>query len=612
MAARRRAGSASSAKPEARSRPRGAGPRRTAAVVVGPGHLGLEEGVDARPGRRTTSGGRSVVSASSGKATSCGAVGRRRRAAGRAGARRPGPASRTGPPVPSGPRPPRSSRLTRRSRRRRRRRPGAAARRAARWRRPRGRRRAVCSAGLWLMPPTLGAKTMPAGHTRASIWASWPAPRGACAGWTEPWPAATSLDQVDHRRRRTSTGAKRARRRQADRHPLGRRPARRTRSASRRSASSSTSSSVWRRSTVSVARAATTLTRSGAARCGPRCPPGRAVASASSRTATGDRPRPRSPASWRSRIGVVPAWLDWPVTLELRPRDALHAGDHADGRRASASSTGPCSMCSSTKACGGRAGHGMRARRSRCGPARRPARRRRWPPCRGPPRAARPPANTRLPSMSGAKREPSSLVKNATASGWVGLDAGGDHRLDDLEPGQHAEVAVVAAAGGDGVDVGRRVMTGGSKRSAGQVPTTLPISSTSTRRPRSRIHDTTRSRPGAVGVGQRQPAARRRRRWRRSRPGRRAGPAAGSGRSRTRRRPRSRRRSSPRPGRCRRAAPGRGAGPGRWRRGWRRPPPRRRDGGRLAHALGPERGAGLGLLDHRRHPQRRAGRARSG
>src|SRR5437588_344994 len=36
----------------------------------------------------------------------------------------------------------------------------------------------VCSAGLWLMPFTLGVNTMPAGHSRASIWASWPAPAG--------------------------------------------------------------------------------------------------------------------------------------------------------------------------------------------------------------------------------------------------------------------------------------------------------------------------------------------------------------------------------------------------------------------------------------------------
>src|SRR3954466_1056230 len=39
------------------------------------------------------------------------------------------------------------------------------------------------------------------------------------------------------------------------------------------------------------------------------------------------------------------------------------------------------------------------------------------------------------------------------------------------------------------------VITGGSKLSGGHVPTTLPTPSTSTRRPRSSIHVTTRSRP---------------------------------------------------------------------------------------------------------------------
>ena len=47
--------------------------------------------------------------------------------------------------------------------------------------------------------------------------------------------------------------------------------------------------------------------------------------------------------------------------------------------------------------------------------------------------------------MSGAKRAPSSSVKNATASGRCGSCAGALQRLDHLEPGEHAEVAVVAA-----------------------------------------------------------------------------------------------------------------------------------------------------------------------
>ena len=68
--------------------------------------------------------------------------------------------------------------------------------------------------------------------------------------------------------------------------------------------------------------------------------------------------------------------------------------------------------------------------------------------------SAIPPTYTSDPSMSGAKRAPSSSVKNATASGRAGVTPALLQRLDDLQPGQHAVVAVVAAAGPDGVDVG--------------------------------------------------------------------------------------------------------------------------------------------------------------
>ena len=56
--------------------------------------------------------------------------------------------------------------------------------------------------------------------------------------------------------------------------------------------------------------------------------------------------------------------------------------------------------------------------------------------------------------MSGWKRAPSSLVKTATISGPARAHAGLVERLHRLEPGEHAVVAVVAAAGADGVDVG--------------------------------------------------------------------------------------------------------------------------------------------------------------
>ena len=55
--------------------------------------------------------------------------------------------------------------------------------------------------------------------------------------------------------------------------------------------------------------------------------------------------------------------------------------------------------------------------------------------------------------MSGAKRAPSSSVKNPTAERAAELETGGLDRLDHLQPGEHAQVAVVAAARGHGVDV---------------------------------------------------------------------------------------------------------------------------------------------------------------
>ena len=117
--------------------------------------------------------------------------------------------------------------------------------------------------------------------------------------------------------------------------------------------------------------------------------------------------------------GVVPAWFDWPVIVSSC-QEMPCTPVTAPMVTPSASSTGPCSMCSSTNACGREARAGQRRRRSRCGRARRPAGRRRCPRRRGPPRAAMPPTNTSEPSMSGAKRAPSSSVKKPTASGRAG------------------------------------------------------------------------------------------------------------------------------------------------------------------------------------------------
>ena len=55
--------------------------------------------------------------------------------------------------------------------------------------------------------------------------------------------------------------------------------------------------------------------------------------------------------------------------------------------------------------------------------------------------------------MSGWKRAPSSLVKNATAIGRRVTTLCFVQRAHDLEAGQHAVIAVVAAAGAHRVDV---------------------------------------------------------------------------------------------------------------------------------------------------------------
>ena len=55
---------------------------------------------------------------------------------------------------------------------------------------------AVCSFGLWLMPPVLGTKIMAAGAMRAIIWASWPAPE-VMRRDDRPRAARRRLDQPD-------------------------------------------------------------------------------------------------------------------------------------------------------------------------------------------------------------------------------------------------------------------------------------------------------------------------------------------------------------------------------------------------------------------------------
>ena len=90
----------------------------------------------------------------------------------------------------------------------------------ARRRRRRRRPGAVCSAMLCDSPPTLGVKIIAVGHTRASIWASWPAPLGIRR---VEWPSRCAVSSTRSIvAGSNSTGSKRASERVVDRHPLGR------------------------------------------------------------------------------------------------------------------------------------------------------------------------------------------------------------------------------------------------------------------------------------------------------------------------------------------------------------------------------------------------------
>src|SRR3990172_6303156 len=69
----------------------------------------------------------------------------------------------------------------------------------------------VCSRGLWLRPFTLGVKIIPEGQTRASIWASCPAPAGSLRTLAPRDDAVCSTREIILGSK--STGSKRARRR---------------------------------------------------------------------------------------------------------------------------------------------------------------------------------------------------------------------------------------------------------------------------------------------------------------------------------------------------------------------------------------------------------------
>ena len=183
-----------------------------------------------------------------------------------------------------------------------------------------------------------------------------------------------------------------------------------------------------------------------------------------------------------------------------------------------------------------------------------------------------PPAYTRLPSMSGWNRAPSSSVKKATAKGCsvvIPLNSrvsitsrpASTPRLPSKRPPVRT------------VSIWLPVMIGAPSVRPGRTPTTLPMPSMLMSRPRSVIQATTRSRPSLSSSV----------RARRQEPPPSIGPmVARSLMRRTSRSPSMCRsltdRLPPmlRPGQCRPGVPAHGPAPGPWRGAGHRPPRRSR------------------------------------
>ena len=214
----------------------------------------------------------------------------------------------------------------------------------------------MCSAGLWLMPPR-SART-PSRPGRPGPASGRRGRRPTASARTE-WPSALRgrLDQVDR-----PLGSN------VDRLEPGQRPAGRSSTPSA-AASSSTERRPARRSAslqrglVGVAQVDGERGRAGdhVDEVGVQldAPDGADLVAARARPASRAHERRRSRRR-RSRrrgawsIGVVPAWFDWPVIVSSF-HEMPCTPVTAPIVMPSASSTGPCSMCSSTNACGGTA-----------------------------------------------------------------------------------------------------------------------------------------------------------------------------------------------------------------------------------------------------------------
>src|SRR5713101_5397188 len=202
---------------------------------------------------------------------------------------------------------------------------------------------AVHSSGQWLRPPADGTKSMPTGPRRAIWTASWPAP---LRRETKPRPSLPIAFVIaDITSSEATTGSVRDRRRTLAETPR-REPASAADCSNLARRSSSQPPSMLRNSAHISAFPGTTLAapRKTSSRPVVPTPPAearRSTASTASAAALN--------ASCRAAIGVVPAWPAWPVKVAWSRSMPAIPETIPSGMPAS-SRTGPCSMCSSTKA----------------------------------------------------------------------------------------------------------------------------------------------------------------------------------------------------------------------------------------------------------------------
>src|SRR4051794_20514537 len=201
----------------------------------------------------------------------------------------------------------------------------------------------TASAGWWLMPPAQRTNSIATSHRRDITAASWPAPLGRRATRTRASATAASSCAVSAGAHATEAVACTSLHVASTPRAAAIAYARSRRSAH---AASRVVSSRWRTSTVRVARAGMTLLAPGWTSSSPTVATSPSTARAVASTVPIHSAAAAS-ASRRSAIGTVPAWPASPSkTISARVWPAMPVTTPTG--RPSASSTGPCSMWTST------------------------------------------------------------------------------------------------------------------------------------------------------------------------------------------------------------------------------------------------------------------------